>query len=303
MIMGNLNKKIFKLVLGLGNNSLEQISKLCGIYALAGADVFDLSPSVCSLNAARKGILDVGLNPDDFKFCISLGLKGDKHIRKASINQNKCNQCLKCINICPQKSIFIKNNLVQVDFDKCIGCGLCKDSCIDFVELQTDINKVAEEFIDKKIDMVELHISSKNKSEITKNWEIVLKKFQCQKSICIDRSKYGDKELIDLMTQLVSMDSGYTIIQADGIPMSGTSAKSSTLQAVAHAQLYKDIDAGIFLSGGTNSYTKELAKECKIRFDGITMGSFARNILKDTISTDINKAIEVAKKLVKEVQG
>ena len=83
-------KKKFKLVLGLGNNSLEQIKELCEIYSQAGADIFDLSPNINSLHAAREGVLKAGLSPDNFQYCISIGVKGDRHIKKASINEKKC---------------------------------------------------------------------------------------------------------------------------------------------------------------------------------------------------------------------
>lgn len=301
-------KKKFKLVLGLGNNSLEQIFKLCGIYALAGANIFDLSPNIESLKAAKEGILAVGLNPKDFKFCISLGLKGDKHIKKALINESKCKKCFKCVNICPQDAIFKNNEYPKVDWSKCIGCNLCAKSCIgscfSFMDVQTDLKKVINEFRHEQVDMVdivELHISSDKKADIIKNWKYILKNFACQKSICIDRSKYGNEKQLELIKELISMNPDRTIIQADGVAMSGSSNLSSTLQAVAHAQLYNDLDAEIFISGGTNIYTKKLAQDMDIRFSGITIGSFARNVLKDTIEIDMAKTLEIARGIVDSV--
>lgn len=296
--------KKFKLVLGLGNNSFDQISKLCGIYALVGADIFDLSPNTASLNAAKSGILSAGLNPSDFKFCVSVGLKGDKHIRKALIKDKKCKKCLKCIKICPQNAISSSEEKVCVDWEKCIGCGKCKKSCIDFLEFKTDIKKFIKEFKNDKIDMIELHISSDNKNDIIKNWKCILKNFNCQKSICIDRSNYGDLELLSLIKKLISMNPDKTIIQADGIAMSGSSDISSTLQAIAHAQIYNDLKAEIFISGGTNHYTKKLADSMAVKFDGITMGSFARNSLKDAIENcDTKKALEIAHEIVSSVKN
>lgn len=299
--MENSEKKKFKLVLGLGNNSLEQIFKLCGIYALAGADIFDLSPNINSLKTAKDGIVSVGLNPADFKFCISLGLKGDKHIKKAFIRESRCRKCFKCMNICPQDAILKKDEYPQVDQSKCIGCKLCAKSCIEFLDVQTDIKKVIKEFKHEQIDMVELHISSDKKSDIIKNWRYVLRNSTCQKSICIDRSKYGNEEQLKLIKKLISMNPDKTIIQADGVAMSGSSDISSTLQAVAHAQLYKDLDAEIFISGGTNIYTKKLAQDMNVRFEGITIGSFARQALKDTLEVDRSKAVEIAKEIVNSV--
>lgn len=298
------NKKIFKFVLGLGNNAMNQISKLCGLYALAGADIFDLSPNIKSLYAAKDGILAAGLNPNDFKYCISIGIKGDKHIKKAYILDKKCNNCSKCITICPQNAILKGNNHPEIDWSKCIGCAKCKNSCIKFKDFKTNLNKVAKEFKNEKIDMVELHISTENEQYIIKNWKYILKNFSCEKSICIDRSKYGDEKLLKLVKKLIKLNPDKTIIQADGTAMSGDTEISSTLQAIAHAQIYKDLPAKIFISGGTNHYTNSLAKSLGIRYDGITMGSFARNSVKDAVENgETSKAIAIAKEIVAYVKN
>lgn len=299
--MSICGKKKFKLVLGLGNNSLEQISKLCEIYSQAGADIFDLSPNINSLKAAHAGVLAAGLNPDDFQYCISIGVKGDRHIKKAFINEKKCKKCFKCIKVCPQEAIFIGDEYPQIIEDKCIGCRRCEKACITFYDVAMDINKIAKSFKNQKIDMVELHVSSDNKADIVKNWKLILKNFDCKKSICIDRGKYGDIKLLKLVNKLLSMNPERTIIQADGVAMSGSADRSSTLQAVAHAQIYSKLEAEIFISGGTNHYTKELADEMGVRFDGITIGSYAREAVKS--STDIQTAVEIAKGIVNSVKN
>lgn len=303
--MEDENKKKFKLVLGLGNNSLDQISKLCGIYALAGADIFDLSPNTASVNAAKNGILLAGLNPADFKFCVSIGLKGDKHIRKAEIIEEKCKKCYKCIAKCPQDAIYCKDSLIPIiDWSKCIGCGRCKKSCIKFVDYKADMKKILKDFKHEKIDMVELHISSENERDIVKNWKTLLKHFDCKKSICLDRSKLGDEKLIELVIKLIKMNKEITTLQADGVAMSGSEEIESTLQAIAHAQIYKNIPVEIFISGGTNLYTKKLAESMNLRFEGVTMGSFARNSVKEAMAEcDTNKAVQIAQSIVNSVKN
>lgn len=296
----NDDKKKFKLVLGLGNNSLEQITNLCCIYSQAGSDIFDLSPNVKSLEAARLGVESAGLNPDDFKYCISFGVKGDRHIAKAFINEKKCKKCMKCIKVCPQDAIFFEGEYPKVFADKCIGCRRCEKSCIDFYDADMDIENISKSFKGHKVDMVELHVSSDNKSDIVKNWKLILKTFKCQKSICIDRGKYGDAKLLKLVKKLLSMNPETTIIQADGVAMSGSANLSSTLQAVAHAQIYQDVDAKIFISGGTNHCTKNLAEQMGVRYDGITIGSYAREAVKGVCN--MQESVEIAKKIVDSVK-
>ncbi len=292
------NRKLFKLVLGLGNNSLEQIEELCEIYSLAGANIFDLSPNASSIISAKNGVRRAGLNPDDFKYCISFGVKGDNHIKKAYTNDN-CKGCGACVNQCPQDAIAIYKNKAKVETKKCIGCKQCACDSIDFFDFETDIKQAAKD-VEKigGVDMVELHISSFDKTQIFQTWDEILENFDCQKSICIDRAKYGNDELLELVYTLISKNPQKTIIQADGIPMSGNDAPVSTLQALAHAQLYQNLDAYIFISGGTNIYTGKMANDLNLRYNGITIGSYARNALKDLGRDD---AILTAKKIVNSV--
>ena len=63
------------------------------------------------------------------------------------------------------------------------------------------------------------------------------------------------------------------------------------------------------LSGGTNSRTAELARMCGIDYNGIAVGSYARKIVSNYVSSDdflqnelkFNQALEIARKLVQTV--
>ncbi len=298
------DKKYFKLVLGLGNCSFSEIEQLCMVYAQAGADIFDLSPNIKSLKAAQVGVKKAGFNPYDFKYCISFGVKGDTHIKKACINEAKCKRCYKCVSKCPQRAIVMgENGYPRVDESKCIGCRRCEKSCIDFYDSEVDIESVAADFKGEKLDIVELHISSLNKKEIINSWRKILSNFDCQKSICIDRSKYGSGKLLKLVQKLIKMNKDKTIIQADGVPMSGADSLPCTLQAIAHAQLYRDLDVWVFISGGTNSFTADYADSFEVRYEGVTIGSYARSAVKDAIACgDYKFAVETASKIVNSVK-
>ena len=100
-----------------------------------------------------------------------------------------------------------------------------------------------------------------------------------------------------------------TIIQADGIPMSGGKDDyNSTLQAIAMADFFasKELPVYLITSGGTNSKTSELAKICGVNIDGVAIGSYARKIVKDYIEKEDfwtnkdaqNSAIKIAQNLV-----
>ena len=97
-----------------------------------------------------------------------------------------------------------------------------------------------------------------------------------------------------------------TIIQADGAPMSGGKDDfRTTLQAVATAELLQKENLPVFtiLSGGTNSKTAQLAKQCDIEITGVAIGSYARYIVKDYLCDKISfdEAVKIAKDLVNSI--
>ena len=82
----------------------------------------------------------------------------------------------------------------------------------------------------------------------------------------------------------------------------------TTLQAIATAEIFQNANLPVFilLSGGTNSKTTQLAKMCDISANGVTIGSYARKVVRDFIDREdfleneevFNKAVVIAKKLV-----
>jgi Fe-S-cluster-containing hydrogenase component 2 len=42
---------------------------------------------------------------------------------------NACIACKKCEKSCPNQAITVVNNLAEMDYTKCTGCGLCVDGC------------------------------------------------------------------------------------------------------------------------------------------------------------------------------
>ena len=118
------------------------------------------------------------------------------------------------------------------------------------------------------------------------------------------------EKLVERIKNLTKNRAPYTtIIQADGFPMSGGDDDyKTTLQAVATSEIVQNEHLPLYLliSGGTNSKTAELAKMCSINANGISIGSYARKIVKQytdredflTNQTIFDKALEIAKDLV-----
>ena len=289
-------KKIFKLVLGLGNQNFEEIEEITKIYAHAGMDMIDINPSKEAVETVFRAIKSTGKSVDDFYYTISTGLSGDTHIQKCYIDPDKCKNCGKCLKKCPQNAIIKKENTHAVLQEKCIGCKKC-DSCkaISFSELNNEIENVTALANEYNLDCIELHISTKKIPD--KAIKYVINNFNGALSLCLDRKYYSNEKLKKLINKVIKWNKGTDfIVQADGVPMSGgDDSCNSTLQAVAMAHLVQDYGTYILMSGGTNSKTRELAKMCEIRYNGISVGSFARKIIKNK---PFEEAVHIAKQLI-----
>lgn len=279
---------MFKLVCGAGNEDTESVKRLVFVYALAGCKLFDLSPRKEVLDSAKEGARLAGVN--DIQYCVSIGIKGDKHIKKAKI-KHSCIKCGKCFQSCPNDAIL---SSIIVDDKKCIGCGICKEKCptgaITMEEKDVDYREILPYMVQNGVDFLELHIMGHDKSDLAKKWQTINECKPKFASICIDRENFGNKEVLDRIRDMIKDREPYTtIVQADGVPMSGGSDDyKTTLQAVAMAEVIQNANLPVYImmSGGTNSRTSDLANMCGIKFWGIAIGSWARKIVKPYIASD-----------------
>jgi len=299
---------MFKLVCGAGNEDTESVKRLVFVYASSGCKLFDLSARKEILESAKEGAKLAGA--DDVHYCVSIGIKGDKHITKAKINSS-CIKCGNCFRNCPNDAVL---SSIIIDEKKCIGCGICMQKCpakaIYMEEKDVNFREILPYLVQNGVDFLELHIMGHDKEDLARKWKVINECNPQFASICIDRENFGNKEVLERIKEMISVRKPYTtIIQADGVPMSGGSDDyKTTLQAVAMAEVIQNakLPVYIMMSGGTNSKTSELAKMCGIDFWGIAIGSWARKIVKPYITVDDfwenkeiqQKAIEMAKNLI-----
>jgi len=308
--------KCFKLVCGAGNENPVEIERLVALYAKAGARYFDLSAREDIVKTARNAIARVipKKDRDNYFLNVSVGIAGDPHLNKAEIDEKKCINCGACKKICPQKAVENNQKKHIINEKKCIGCGLCERVCpvkaIKFIYKNKDFNQILPPLIKIGIDSIELHANTDDEETSYEQWKTLSKLFEGMLSLCLDRSHLGDKMLINRIKRFISGRKEYeTIIQADGAPMSGSKDDfNTTLQAVATADIIKKANLPVWLlvSGGTNSKTIELAKLCGVSVNGVSVGSFARKIVRKYIERDdffdnkkvFNTALFIAKGLV-----
>ncbi len=313
--------KYFKVVCGAGNENPEEVRKLTLVYTLAGAVGIDVSANVEVVEAAMKGIDKAyelgGLLNKEIKtrpfVNVSVGLKGDPHARKAKINAEKCSRCGLCLNVCEQDAIDEDFNVVD---NRCIGCGKCAEVCkfdsVIFYTRLMDFNEILPKCLKAGAENIELHAIIDDDDSVMSDWHIIDGLVQNNFiSMCLDRSQLSDSHLISRINAVYEISGERTIIQADGAPMSGGSDDfNTTLQAVAIADIISKskIPVMILSSGGTNSKTGELARICNVSFNGVSIGTFARKIVRDLITdvdfeTNLNlikKAVSIAEKLVQD---
>ena len=279
-------KRCFKLVCGAGNEDADEVEKLVTVYSKAGCQFFDVSAKPEIVDAAKRGLERAGIKENRY-LCVSVGIDGDPHITKSSIDTEKCVKCGLCESACSFDAIAL-NDSIEVIREKCLGCGQCVKACpqkaITMYSQLIDYDKVLPQLIEKGVDCIEFHAISENESEVFEKWELINKLFDGMLCISVDRSGLGDKKLIEQVRRMVDIRKPYTtIIQADGVAMSGNDDEfGTTLQAVATAQMFENarIPAYIMMSGGTNSQSAELAKMCGVSPHCIAVGSYARKIVK-----------------------
>jgi len=158
---------------------------------------------------------------------------------------------------------------------------------------------------------MELHAVTEDDDAAMRDWrllnEIINDNFV---SVCLDRSLLSNKHIIERIEKMYEIAGERMIVQADGVPMSGEGDDfNTTLQAVACADivLKSKIPVMVLLSGGTNSKTGVLARQCGVFAHGVAVGSFARKIVRplvmqDDFDVDINiikKAVTIAENLVR----
>ena len=311
----------FKLVCGAGNEDAEEVKRLALIYTLAGTNILDVSANVDIVNAAREGIKAAYDLENDCErtikerpcISVSIGLRGDPHVRKAEINKVSCTKCGKCIAVCEQDAI-------QKDFSvnkkRCIGCGKCESVCefdaIYFKHKKVDFKKVLPKCVEAGAELLELHAVTDDDEAVLSDWKllnsIIGNNFL---SMCLDRYLLSNVRFMERVKKAHEITKERFIVQADGVPMSGGSDNyNTTLQAIACADIVQksNLPVMILLSGGTNSKTGELAKACGVRANGIAIGTFARKIVKDFVKKEnfysdisiIKEAVSIAENLIKQ---
>ena len=185
----------------------------------------------------------------------------------------------------------------------------CQDDAIGYTHKEIEIESVLKECVDLGVENIELHASVIDDEPVIEEWKLVNKiNPNGFNSVCIDRGYLSNHALKIRLEKMLEICPGRMIVQADGIPMSGGDDDyRTTLQAVACADIVDkfSIPVHILLSGGTNSKSIELSKECAVPYAGVSIGTYARHLVYGYINNPkfyekdiLDKAVKKAKALV-----
>jgi|GEM_PF-216560 len=333
--------KYFKLVCGAGNEDAEEVKRLTVLYTLAGAKGMDVSANVNVVRACVEGIdiafelaqeLEIDLKIRPF-IMVSVGMPGDHHVRKSVIDLNTCLKCDLCIPVCPTEAI--PKSLVVIR-DKCIGCGNCSAICpksdiIYYEHNNRELRELLPKCLEAGAEQIELHAAVAEDKSIMQEWEMIAEVNPNNHiSMCLDRLHLSNFSFENRVAKAKEIAGDRLIIQSDGYPMSGGEDDyNTTLQAIATADVLnkkfnmklrkktntliykKEVEVVQLLSGGTNSLTADLANKTGVKFQGASLGTFARKIVKEVVDrpdfyqniTSIKEGVLIAKTLVQSNIG
>ena len=229
--------------------------------------------------------------------------------------------------------------------DLCIGCGKCsaicpKDEIISYRHPKNELEKLLPQCLQAGAESIELHAGVAEDNLTLDEWMIINESNPNQfNSVCLDRLNLSNFLLENRIEKIKKISKDKLIIQADGIPMSGGENNfNTTLQAIACADIVnkkfnmkknikeKSLSGGkagvsskkiyrsnghklglyVLVSGGTNEKTKELADLTNVRVNGVSIGTYARDIIYKNIKNKdffkkkdlIISAFKTAKKLI-----
>ncbi len=165
-----------------------------------------------------------------------------------------------------------------------------KENILDFQEEK--LSSLINNSMTKKSDVIELHIDQYNLNRASECLEKI-RTFSINKvlSISLNRDKLSNSSIIEIIKSAKEFAGRNLIIEINGnYESENKNYYNNSLQTLSTADIifkqiikkdFKFRKLPILVSGGTNSFTKELANQCGINYNGITFSEFVIDMIPD----------------------
>ena len=258
------DKKFLKFDCGIENDDLRNISFMSFFYSLAGFNSIDVSFNIEAVESVNKSLK-----------------KAYEKAKELEIN-------------------LISNTFITVSL---------RD--ISFSQPSFEYNFT--QILNYKVKIIELHIQEEDIEVNTKLIEWVSKIANNQLiSLSLNRKNFSNASLIELIKIAKDILKSRLIIELHGTHFSGVkNLYNETLQAISTVDIinkqlkYQDIKfrkLPIIIAGGVNSFTRQLAEQCNVEFQGLCVAesefdSFMYKNQNEIISNnnEIKKSVEFIK--------
>ena len=262
---------VYKIDCSFINNNIDEINLLTFFSTLSGFTLIDIPPDPYIIDETQKAINYAIYKANDLKIDIDF-----KPYIIASI-----------------KSSFFKS------------------------EGEDSFKLLLDQCLNSKADTFELHIDTNEMYPIIDQLQIIKEKQpSCIISISLNRKKLSNVNMIELIKSAREIIKSDLIVEVDGISDNVFSENYNTsLQTISTADIInkqlklkdrKFKKLPLILSGGTNSLTMKLAKQCEVPFNGICIGFYAGKYLEvarkkytEITNNEIIAAIKNFQKLIK----
>lgn len=278
-------QRFFKLICGASYRNLDVIEQLSYLYALAGAQVIDVTPDPTAVWAARRGIDRAGSATAPL-IMVSVGTDHDPHFQTLAYDADACETCPACTVGCPFDVTFRAGQPGPGGLINCIGCGHCLPQC----RYETlSLRPVGATLDDHRRALQQCRAAGATALEIhtTGDWAQLLHYHEMAVGLGVwDLLAFSltvpPEAAPEMAARVVALAGPGIVLQCDGRSISGRAGRASTMPAleVARAVAGRGLPAYLQAAGGANDLTGLLAREMGVPLNGVGMGSFARTALR-----------------------
>ncbi len=309
------DRSMFKLICGAGYSDFNSIKKYSEIFTKAGAHIINVSAHPIAVSAAKEGINNSKVSLDNqpiIMISVSLDHNSDPRFKRISLDENACDNCGDCVNVCATSAFSQKDNKLIYKKEKCSGCGDCPSVChADALTLEP-VNALNPDILPELWSLgarcIEVYTGPNFywlEPYIRRIKEISPHSWMFSVVLNSEFSSY--QELKEQAIEIHNLLGDGALVQVEGSSDNNQSQRNDSLSMfkalyAANALLESERPLFIQIAGGVNDKIRNLISQFNIRVHGIAMDSYARKLVEPHLD-DPEIAVAIASKLVNSVKN